>query len=84
MDVEGLIHLTDKQENDWKTKDPAGYQSAIKSGFYIEEDNGLYAYDVLPDFLKNTIPNPGGGYDINLHPSEGEAGEAGEVDSILY
>lgn len=84
MDVEGLIHLTNQQENNWKTKDPAGYQSAIESGVYIEKDNDLYDYDVLPGFLKNTIPNPGEGFDISLHPSEGEAGEAGEVDSILY
>lgn len=80
MDVEGLIHLTDQQENDWKTKDPAGYQRAIESGVYIEEDNNLYAYDVLPDFRKNTIPNPGRRFDIDLRPSEGEHGQEGEGD----
>lgn len=73
MDVEGLIHLTDQQENDWKTKDSAGYQHAFDIGVYDEKNNELLAYDVLPDFLKNTISNPGGGgFEISLRPSEGE------------
>ena len=80
MDVEGLIHLTDKQENDWKTKDSAGYQHAVDIGVYDEKNNKLLAYDVLPVFLKNTILNPGGRFDINLYPSEGEQGQGGEGD----
>lgn len=77
MDVGGLITLTEKKEAEWKENDFASYQYAKSKGLYDEDNNELLSYDVLPDFLKNTIPNPGEP-DIILCPSGGEQGQVGE------